>query len=64
MKIDPNLPVAEIAKRYPASMKVFAKYWIDLCCGGVHPLKVVAEKHKLNLEEILRELEAAVPEAR
>lgn len=60
MRIDPKMTVAEISRKYPAAMKVFQKYKIDLCCGGVHPLQMVAEKHKLDLSKILKDLEAAV----
>jgi iron-sulfur cluster repair protein YtfE (RIC family) len=62
MKIDPNLTVALIAQRHPEAAKVFSKYKIDLCCGGVHPLNVVAQKHGLDLHRILKELEAAAGE--
>lgn len=60
MRIDPKMTVAEIGKKYPAALQVFEKYRLDLCCGGVHPLQMVAEKHKLDLAKILQELEAAV----
>jgi iron-sulfur cluster repair protein YtfE (RIC family) len=60
MKIDPALPVAEIARRWPATATVLAKYRIDLCCGGKHPLAFVAEKHKLDVAKLVAELEAAI----
>lgn len=57
MSLDPKLTVAEITRRFPASLKVFAQYRIDLCCGGVHPLEFVAQKKGLDLTKILRELD-------
>lgn len=60
MTIDPRMKVAEIARRYPASLPVFARHRIDLCCGGEQPLEVVARKHELDLQQLLRELEEAL----
>ncbi len=60
MKIDPKMTVAEIARRFPESLKVFAKHRLDLCCGGVHALEFVAQKHGLDLPAILKELEEAL----
>ena len=59
MSIDPKLTVSEISKRHPEAMAVFAKYRIDLCCGGIHPLEMVAAKHGLDLQAILREIDSA-----
>jgi iron-sulfur cluster repair protein YtfE (RIC family) len=60
MKLDPQMTVAEIYARFPAALPVLAKYRIDLCCGGKHALQVVAEKHRLDLQALLRELEEAL----
>lgn len=60
MKIDPNMTVSEIYARFPAALPVLAKFKIDLCCGGRHSLQLVAEKHGLDLQVLLRELEEAL----
>ena len=60
MKIDPKLTVAEIARRHPEAMKVFARYRIDMCCGGQHPLEFVAQKHNIDLPAVLKELDGSV----
>jgi len=52
--------VGDVARAWPETMKVFARYKLDLCCGGVHSLDFVAEKHGLNLETLLRELNEVV----
>ena len=52
--------VADVARIWPETMKVFARYKLDLCCGGGHPLNVVASKHGLDLERLLAELNAVV----
>jgi iron-sulfur cluster repair protein YtfE (RIC family) len=60
MKIDPRTTVSELYARFPAALPVLAKYKIDLCCGGRLSLDLVAEKHKVDLEALLRELEEAL----
>lgn len=58
--IDPDATVSEIVKRHPAAMRVLGKYQIDLCCGGRHPLSLVATTHHISLEMILNEIDAAI----
>ena len=60
MKIDPKMTVSEIYARFPAALPVLAKYEIDLCCGGRHSLEMVAEKHGLDLQALLRDLDEAL----
>ncbi len=52
----PKMKVGEIARIRPETMRVFARYKIDLCCGGAHSLEFVAQKHGLNLEALLEEI--------
>jgi len=47
--ITPNDKVGDVVRIWPRTMKVFARYKLDLCCGAVHPLVFVAEKHHLDL---------------
>ncbi len=63
MTITAEMKVGDIARVWPQTMKVFARYRLDLCCGGVHPLDYVAKRHGFSLEKILEELNAAVQEA-
>jgi len=58
--IDPQMKVADIHRFYPETLPVLAKYKIDLCCGGRHSLEETAEKHGVDLAELLRELEEAL----
>jgi regulator of cell morphogenesis and NO signaling len=60
MCVDPKLTVAEFYRLYPEALPVFAKYKIDLCCGGRHSLEEVAGKHDIDLEQLVRELEEAL----
>ncbi len=58
--IEATMKVGDIAKVWPETMKVFARYGLDLCCGGVHPLNYAAQKHGFDLQKMLQELNAAV----
>ncbi len=51
-----DLTVAAVADRYPATLPVFARHGIDLCCGGSKTLAFVAEAHGLELPALLAEL--------
>jgi regulator of cell morphogenesis and NO signaling len=59
MNIGPEQTIQEIWRNYPSALPVFAKYRIDLCCGGRHSLEEVAEKHGLDLDRLLAELKEA-----
>lgn len=58
-----NMKAGDVARIWPETMKVFARYKLDLCCGGVHPLEFVAQKHGFSLEKILEELNVEVAAA-
>jgi iron-sulfur cluster repair protein YtfE (RIC family) len=58
--ITPNMKVGDIVRIWPETMQVFARYGLDLCCGGVHPLEYAAHRHGFSLEKVLEELKAAV----
>jgi len=58
--IDPKQTVADLYRSYPQTHPVLSKYKIDLCCGGRHSLEMVAEKHGVDLEKLLAELNQAV----
>ncbi len=64
MPIDPNLPVKDLVRLHPETVKVFQKYKIDLCCGGVHPLAMVAEVKNLDLAKVLREIDEVLAPTR
>ena len=51
--------VSEIAAFSPAMREILHKYGLDLCCGGVHPLRMAAQAHGVDLQRILSELNAA-----
>lgn len=54
----PDMTVREILDRWPQAAEVLARRGLDLCCGGVHPLRMAAQAHGVPLEEVLAELAA------
>ncbi|MCC6572300.1 MAG: DUF542 domain-containing protein [Planctomycetes bacterium] len=58
--IDPNLTVAEAARRYPATVPVFSELHLDACCGGADTIANACAHHGLNLDETLARLGAAM----
>ncbi|HVA65490.1 MAG TPA: DUF542 domain-containing protein [Elusimicrobiota bacterium] len=52
--------VNEVAERYPKTREVLARYGLDLCCGGAHPLEFAAQAHGIDARELSRELNACV----
>lgn len=58
--IGPETTATAVYERYPATAPVFAKYGMDLCCGGHLSLTHVAEAHGVLLETLLDDLRAAV----
>jgi len=63
MSIDPRKSVAEIVNEHPAAGPVLARFGLDTCCGGRHPLEMAARAHKVDLAEVLRAIDAARPAA-
>lgn len=54
--IDPGVAVREILRLYPATLSVFGRFKVDLCCEAGLPLSVAASQHKLDLNQLLKEL--------
>lgn len=54
--IDPQMTVAEILKRHPESRPVLARFGLDACCGGAHPLEFACRAHHLPVDEVLAAL--------
>jgi len=51
--------VASIARRHPATIKVFQRHRIDFCCGGKRSLAAVCSELGLPAANVLAEVEAA-----
>lgn len=51
--------LGELVTAYPAAAKVFQKYRLDYCCGGKQALVDACAAKDLDVEEVLRGIEAA-----
>lgn len=60
MNITPDTLVADIATASPATIKVFQRHRIDFCCGGKIPLGAVCEQRRLDVRDLIEELDAAL----
>lgn len=61
---DLDMTVADIVARWPAAKDVLVRRGLDLCCGGIHPLRMAAQAHGQDADEVLAELRKAVSGAR
>lgn len=61
--ITPETTLSEVVRLAPATARVLAAHGLDLCCGSVKSLAVVASAHGLELDPLLAELQTmALPE--
>ena len=60
MGISETTHVAEVAARYPGTIKVFQQHAVDFCCGGKKPLSEVCGARGLDPSVLLAELRAAI----
>ncbi|MBI3079323.1 MAG: DUF542 domain-containing protein [Deltaproteobacteria bacterium] len=52
--------VKDVVERYPQTASVFSQHGIDTCCGGALPIAQATAAHGINLEGLLRALNAAI----
>jgi regulator of cell morphogenesis and NO signaling len=60
MDITPATQVADIASRFPATIKVFQRLGVDFCCGGRRPLAEVCEGGGPSYETLRAGLQEAI----
>jgi regulator of cell morphogenesis and NO signaling len=55
-----DMVINEVIKKYPATIKVFNDYRVDSCCGGGAPIEVTARRDGVDVDGLVRALNAAV----
>lgn len=64
-KIDEKMTVREVMRKYPKTREIFDKYGL-LECGGPagppEPIAFFARVHRVDVDQLLSELDAAVKE--
>lgn len=58
-KINKNMTINDVMRRYPKTMEVFTKFNVDSCCGGSNTLEKGAEDSGADLHSFLNALEEA-----
>lgn len=62
--IAPEDTLNAIVARFPQALPVLQRFGLDTCCGGALPLRVAAQHHGLDVEDILRALDMAAREGK
>ncbi len=52
--------VADLARDYPGTIRVFQRYRIDFCCGGKRSVAEAAERAQVALPQLLADLRGAL----
>lgn len=60
LPIASTLTINDVVERYPDLMPILAGRGLDLCCGGPLTLGEAAERHGLDLDGLVAELNAAL----
>lgn len=59
-KINVDTTLGDFVASYPKSRKVFERLGFDYCCGGKQDIKSAAKDKKVNLKDLISELEDAI----
>ena len=60
MRINPEHTVAEIIREHPEAAPILARFGLDACCGGRHPLAMACGARRVDLREVMAALEGVV----
>lgn len=55
--LSPEMTVGDLVKERPSRSRVFEKLGIDFCCGGKMPLSQACAKKKLDVQDVIKQLE-------
>ena len=59
--INKDMIVNDVVNNYPQTNEIFTKYGVDTCCGGVQSIEKTVAACNVNLDEVLKTLNEAVP---
>jgi len=54
-----DMVINEVIRKYPATIKVFNDFRVDSCCGGGAPIEVTARRDGVDVDGLVRALNAA-----
>ncbi len=55
-----EMTINDVIRRYPATIKVFNDFKVDSCCGGGASIETTARQDGVDVEPLIRALNAAV----
>ena len=59
--ITKDMIVNDVVGKYPQTNEIFTKYGVDTCCGGIQSIEKTATACNVNLDEVLKTLNEAIP---
>jgi len=59
--ITKDMIVNDVVNNYPQTNEIFTKYGVDTCCGGIQSIEKTATACNVNLDEVLKTLNEAIP---
>lgn len=60
VSIAPTDALNLIVAHYPQALPVLQRFGLDTCCGGALSLRIAAEHHGLDLDQVMRALRDAI----
>jgi iron-sulfur cluster repair protein YtfE (RIC family) len=56
--------IGVLVEKHPELLPVLSRHGLDLCCGGGHTVAEAAQLHELDLDALVREIDAAIGSGR
>ena len=55
-----DMVINDVIRKHPQTIKVFNKYKVDSCCGGGAPIETTAKRDGIDVDALVKALNAAV----
>jgi len=55
-----DMAINDVIRNHPETIKVFNEYKVDSCCGGGAPIGTTAKRDGVDVESLMKALNAAV----
>lgn len=55
-----EMVINDVIKKFPRTIKVFNDFRVDSCCGGGAPIETTAKRDGIDVEALVKALNAAV----
>ncbi|MFQ5863086.1 MAG: DUF542 domain-containing protein [Candidatus Brocadiales bacterium] len=58
--ITKDMIINNVTRKYPSTLKVFAQFKVDSCCGGAFSIETTARADGVDVDKLLEALNKAV----